>query len=195
MRNRFLFFCILLSLTVTVVKAEKNENTPVKPALLIIDTQNQYLPYMDDKNQELALQMINRTIQLFHQHNFPIVCIYHTDPQWGPPVDSEGFMFHKTLQIKNDDPQIIKHHMSGFQNTDLEQLLRDKGCNTVFLCGLSATACVLATYFGAIERDYKAFMIKGALLSGREEHTDIIEDITDAVGWQTLETLINQINL
>ena len=84
--------------------------------------------------------------------------------------------------------------MSGFQNTDLEQLLRDKGCNTVFLCGLSATACVLATYFGAIERDYKAFMIKGALLSGREEHTDIIEDITDAVGWQTLETLINQIN-
>ncbi|MBN2104649.1 cysteine hydrolase [bacterium] len=194
MRNRFLLFCILLGLTVTGVKSGENENVPMKPALLIIDMQNQYLPYMDDKHQEFAMQMINGAIQLFRQYNFPVIRIYHTDPEWGPPVDSEGFMFHKTLQVKEGDPRIIKHHMSGFQNTNLEQLLRDKGCNTVFLCGLSATACVLATHYGAVERDFKAFMIKGAILSGRTEHTDMIEDITDAVGWQALETFLNHIN-
>ena len=191
-----LSFCLLILMIVLPfgIQGGENENARMRPALLIIDMQNQYLPYVEDKNQELAMQMINGAIQLFRKNAFPVIRIYHTDPEWGPPVDSEGFMFHKSLQVQDDDPQIIKHHMSGFQNTGLERLLSDRGCNSVFLCGLSATACVLATYYGAVERDYKVFMIKGALLSGREEHTDIIEDITDAVGWQTLETLINQIN-
>ncbi len=58
-----------------------------------------------------------------------------------------------------------------------EQILRDGGHNAVFLCGLSATGCVLATYYGATDRRLPAIMVKNALLSHDAEYTKVIEDI------------------
>ena len=61
-------------------------------------------------------------------------------------------------------------------------MLQEKGVNTVFMCGLSAVGCVLATWIGAQNNDYKAFMIKDALLSHDSDYTNAIEAMFDAVG-------------
>ena len=74
--------------------------------------------------------------------------------------------------------------------TELDELLTEQGVNTVFLCGLSATGCVLATYFGAVEREYEALMIEGALLSPSAEHTETIKDIVSSVGWTGLDVML-----
>ncbi|MBP1665900.1 MAG: Isochorismatase family, partial [Bacteroidetes bacterium] len=70
----------------------------------------------------------------------------------------------------------------GFNKTDLNKVLQEKGVNTVFMCGLSAVGCVLATWIGAQNNDYKAFMIKDALLSHDADYTNTIEAMFDAVG-------------
>ena len=44
-------------------------------------------------------------------------------------------------------------------------MLKEKGSNTLFLCGLSAVGCVLATKTGAQNNDYKAFIVKDAIMS------------------------------
>jgi nicotinamidase-related amidase len=46
--------------------------------------------------------------------------------------------------------------------------------------------CVLATYLDAFSYDYKAFMIKGAMLSHSAEYTNQIEDIFSAVDLETV---------
>ncbi|MFH1143411.1 MAG: isochorismatase family protein [Candidatus Eisenbacteria bacterium] len=72
-------------------------------------------------------------------------------------------------------------------------LLREKGCNAVFLCGLSSTGCVLATYHGAQDLDYKVFMVKDALIGPDAAQTDMIEDICDSVGFTALQVMLDNL--
>ncbi len=168
-------------------------NPHIKPALLVIDTQNEYLHRMSEEDRKDSLRMINECISLFRQKGLPVIRVYNTDPQRGPAVDSEGFKFPSTINITEDDPKIIKNFPSGFRNTDLDAILKEKGCNRLFLCGLSATGCVLATYWGAVERGYNTFMVKDTLLSPNHTHTQVIEDITNTVNIQVLTFMVDHI--
>jgi nicotinamidase-related amidase len=125
---------------------------------------------------------INYYIQLFRSHGCPIIRIYHYDKKFGPEQGTEQFEFPATVLTKPEDPKIIKTYGNAFTRTDLDKVLKEKGVNTVFLCGLSAVGCVLATWIGAQDNDYKAFLIKDALLSHDEVYTNNVEAMFDAVG-------------
>jgi len=181
---------ILILLIMAVIASssfsQKVEKKELKAALLVIDVQNAFVPMMDQSDKDRAFQMINGAIWVFENFKLPIIRIYHQDEKWGPATDSEGFKFDPAIKFANEYPMIIKHYGDGFNKTDLDKILKEKGINTVFLCGLSATGCVLATYIGASNHDYKAFMIKDALLSPNAGHTNVIEDIMNTVDLETM---------
>jgi nicotinamidase-related amidase len=162
----------------------------MKPALIVIDIQNQYLPMVPEREKEMGLMMINWTIGQFREHGYPVIRVYHTDPQHGPKIDSEEFQFPSSVAIDPGDPRIVKNYPSAFKKTDLEKMLRDRGCNTLFLCGLSAVGCVLATYHGGIDRDFDVFMVKDALMSHNSTFTDFVEQISDTVNYKALEVML-----
>jgi len=165
----------------------------IKPALLVIDIQNAYLPLMDEKDKQPGMEMINSVITLFRANGFPIVRVYHTDPQRGPKPGSEAFEFPKTVAIRPDDAKIIKNYPNGFKKTGLDKLLRGKGCNTLYLCGLSAVGCVLATYHGAMDLDYDAFMVKDALISHRSALTRAVQEICRTIDYDALKQSLERV--
>jgi nicotinamidase-related amidase len=171
--------------------AEKSER--MRPALLVIDIQKAFLAHMDQSEVEESMQMINLYINLFRQKGFPIIRIYHSDLKYGygPKEDSEQFEFPESVLIKPDDPKVIKHYGDGFNKTELDKVLKEKNVNTVFLCGLSAVGCVLATYIGANNYDYTAFFIKDALISHKAAYTENIETIFDALGYEAVNVMLN----
>ena len=179
-------------MTVLAVATEPAKQTDkrMKPALLVIDIQNEFLPMIPVQEKELALRMINYAIQLFRENGFPVIRIYHTDPQYGPNPETEAFEFPSSVMIKPEDPKIVKNYPNAFKKTGLEKMLREKGCNTLFLCGLSAVACVLATYHGALDHDFNAFMIKDALMSHNSTYTNFVEDIFNAVGLRAVALIL-----
>ncbi len=162
----------------------------MNPALLVIDIQHAYLSYIPEKDKQVALELINDLIGLFRGRGLPIVRIYHTDPDQGPPPGSEAFEFPSSVNICADDPQIIKNYPSAFKKTRLAEWLRDKGCDTLFLCGLSAVGCVMATYFGAEDLDYNTFMVKQAIMCHNSAYTRFVEDIFDAPGCGTVKFML-----
>jgi nicotinamidase-related amidase len=162
------------------------QNKGVKPALLVIDIQNEFLKYMSEDDKKLGMEMINASIMTFRKFNLPVIRVYHTNLGWGPNPGSESFEYPKSILIKDDDPKIIKNFPSAFQKTDLDKILKEKGCNTLYLCGLSAVGCVLATYFGSIERDYKVFMLKDCIISHNSAYTTMIKDICESISFQTM---------
>jgi nicotinamidase-related amidase len=164
-----------------------------KPALLVIDIQNAYLPRMDEKDKKLGMEMINYYIELFRTKGFPVVRVYHTDPQGGPKPGSEEFEFPKTVAIQPDDPQIIKNYASAFKKTKLDKLLKAKGSNTLFLCGLSALGCVISTYYGARDLDYDVFMLEDALISHDAAMTKAVQEITLTIGYYPLKLLLESL--
>ncbi|MFH1681820.1 MAG: isochorismatase family protein [Candidatus Eisenbacteria bacterium] len=166
------------------------DSRPVKPALLVVDIQNEYIPMMDETERDAALRMINGAIWQFRQFERPVIRVYHTDPQWGPEPGSEGFEFPKSVIVREDDPKVVKNYPSAFTKTDLDRILKELDANAVFICGLSATACVLATYFGALDHEYDAFLIDGAIMSDDAAHTETVKDIVNSVDWAGLELIL-----
>lgn len=185
MKKLFSIF-ILLSMVLMLSAQEESESKTLKPALLIIDVQKQYIPYMSQEDQDLAIHMMNWTMMIFRNYDLPVIRVYHTDPEGGFTEDSPGFAFHDSLQISEDDPMIIKTYGSSFTKTNLDEILKEKDINTLFLCGLSSVGCVLATYMDAASHDYKAFMIKDAMICHNEEYTNSIEEIFNAMDLETL---------
>jgi nicotinamidase-related amidase len=184
--------CVLVTITAlaTAATAQEPEFAPVKPALIVIDIQNKYIPMMDESETDMALRVINALIWQFRRHELPIFRVYHTNPQHGPEPGTEDFEFPDTVNIEDSDPKVVKNYPSAFMKTELDEMLKEEGVNTVFLCGLSATGCVLASYFGALEREYDTFLVEGALMSPDAEHTETIKDILDSVTWGGLDTLL-----
>ena len=162
----------------------------MKPVLLVIDIQNAYLPMMDKTEKDRALEVINYAIGMFRSKGFSVIRVYHTDIKYGPKTDSDAFQFPESVKIKPDDPKIIKNYANAFKKTDLEKILQKKEYNTVFLCGLSAVGCVIATYFGAVDLDLDVFLLKDALISHNSKYTKSIEEIFNALGYSALKVML-----
>jgi nicotinamidase-related amidase len=185
---------ILVSLQVMVLSQDMNANEPGpdRPALVIIDIQNQFLPMVPEQEKGMALYFINEYISLFREKGLPVIRVYHTSPDWGPHPDSLGFQYPESIRILPDDPMIIKNFPSSFKKTDLDKMLKEMNCNTVFLCGLSAVACVISTYFSAKDLDYNAFLLKNAIMSHNSTYTQNIEIMFEAVGYDAVEYILDQ---
>ncbi len=192
MRRLFIFILMVLLMSGIVLAQGKAEakSKRMRPALVVIDIQNQYLPMIPEREKEVGLYMINVFIDMFRKNGFPVIRVHHTDPASGPAPGTEAFQFPATVKVNTDDPMVIKNYGNSFNKTGLNQILQDKKCNTVFLCGLSSVGCVLATYFGAHDLDYKAFMLKDAIMSHNSAYTDNIEDIFGAVNYETVEVML-----
>jgi len=170
---------------------KEQAKTQIKPALLVIDIQNTYLTMVHEREKEVALYYINALIDLFRSHGFPIIRVYHFDKENGPKPGTEQFEFPASVQIKPDDPKVIKTYGDGFNKTDLDKVIKEKGSNTLFLCGLSAVGCVLATWIGAQNNDYNTFMVKDAIMSHNSDYTNNVEDMFNAVSYDVIKLILD----
>lgn len=190
-------FSLVLLMLLIVLNISYAQENPVKkidrmrPALLVIDIQNAYLPKMDQGEVPAAMEMINYFITLFRDNGYPVIRIYNSNEKVGPKPDTEPFEFPKTVLIKPEDPRVIKYYGDAFNKTDLDKILKEKKINTVFLCGLSAIGCVLATYIGADNYDYHAFLIKDALISHKSSYTKNIEEIFSAINYDAVKVMLD----
>jgi nicotinamidase-related amidase len=188
----FALLILLLTFSLSLFSQDTPEKKkdPVKPALLIIDIQNAYMEMVPEQDKEIALYIINAYIDLFRKHGFPVIRVYHYSKEFGPEKGTEGFEFPETVNILPEDPKVIKTYPDGFNKTELDQLIKDTGSNTLFLTGLSSVGCVLATWIGAQNHDYNAFLVKDAIMSHNSEYTDHVEEMFDAVGYDMIKLIV-----
>ena len=166
------------------------EREELKPALLVLDIQNAFLPMMQQEGRDEVFGNVNQLIEMFKKFDLPIIQIYHTSPKYGPEEGTDGFKFSDAIKIGDVYGTVIKNYGNAFIKTDLDKMLKEKGVNTVYICGLSATGCVSATYFGAYDLEYNSFMVKDALLGPNAEHTNYVEEIFKAVDINSLYFLL-----
>ena len=77
MKKALLFgLVVLMVLSTGPARGDDPPPAPVKkmkPALLVIDVQNEFLPYMDQENVRTAPFLINGAIWLFRERALPII--------------------------------------------------------------------------------------------------------------------------
>lgn len=177
---------IWVLLPFTGIAQHEGTGEAIRPALVVVDVQNAFLPLMSEQEQKIALRVINGAIWFFRQEKLPVVRVYHSDPLGGPAEGTREFAFSDAIMPEGDDARVVKRFPSAFIQTDLDRILKEKGCNTVFLCGLSAAGCVLATYFGGQERGYKVFMIREGIMSHNPDYTNAVKDICESLNFEAV---------
>ncbi len=189
--KRIISFIILLAISVATLKSQESKGIKeLHPALLVVDIQNEFVNWMDKEDIETRYEYINYSIALFRKHDLPVIRVYHTTPGQGPEEGTEAFEFVDAIAVQDSDPMVIKNHGNAFNNTKLDQLLKEKKINMLFLTGLSGTGCVLASYFGAQDIGYEAHMIKNTIISPDVEHTRVIEESQGAMSVKALLLLL-----
>jgi len=164
----------------------------MKPALLVIDIQNEFFDISQACSDSLksAIEYINAAIDLFREKNLPIVVIQHKDEEQGLVPDKPGFDVPESVRLKPQDIHIVKTYGNSFTKTGLAEKLRELQVDTVIVTGFCAEYCVLSTYRGAQDFDFTPIILKGSLASENAEHIRFVEEITEIVSYGALKTLL-----
>lgn len=164
----------------------------MKPALLVIDVQKQFLKISPVTAQSLedAIEYINVAIDMFRDHDLPVICIQHMDKENKLIPGEEGFDIPDQLDILEGDFHIHKTYGNSFNKTPLAEKLRELGIDTVIITGFCAEYCVLSTARGAEDCDFNAIILRGALASTKPENIPIVESINDVISYGALKTVL-----
>jgi biuret amidohydrolase len=94
-----------------------------------------------------------------------------------------------------------KRRYDSFVASDLDFVLRARGCDTLLLMGVNTNSCVLATTIAASVRDYAVYVLRDGVdsMMGAEYHEPALRIIEGSFGWVTdadtiLDAIANQRN-
>ncbi|WP_406661716.1 cysteine hydrolase [Methanolobus sp. ZRKC3] len=77
-----------------------------------------------------------------------------------------------------EDLIVTKYHtMSGFHNTDLDQIVRALQCDTLLFAGAVTNLCVESTVRGAFDRGYNCVVLSDCVASISEEAQNFAIDV------------------
>ena len=164
----------------------------MKPALLIIDVQNEFFNLNETCSDSLkaAIEYINAAILLFRKKNLPIVNIQHKSEEEGLIPGKLGFDVPQSVKLEPQDMRIVKTYGNAFTKTGLAEKLRELGVDTVIVTGFCAEYCVLSTYRGAQDCDFAPIILRSSLASDNKEHIRFVEEITETISLGALKTLL-----
>lgn len=78
------------------------------------------------------------------------------------------------LAPQKGDPVIRKSRANAFYNTYLDDILKEKGIQTLLLTGTAGGGCVFATAMGAMDRGYYAVFVKDCVDQRQYLDSDLI---------------------
>jgi nicotinamidase-related amidase len=164
----------------------------MKPALIVIDIQKDFFNISDVTTASLktAIEVINAVIAVFREKGLPIISVQHINEGDGLQPGSPGFDLPDELDILPDDLHIHKTYSNSFNKTGLAERLRELQAGPLILAGFCAEYCVLSTYRGALDQDFKPIMLLGGLASETPENIRLVESISEGITYGALKNLL-----
>ncbi|ODS58706.1 MAG: hypothetical protein ABS36_04045 [Acidobacteria bacterium SCN 69-37] len=148
------------------------------PALLLVDLQHDYLTAPElqpaagllvDGAAALLSACRERQIPVIHiwttvhRHDDRRLPHWKTSDRWMCEAGTAGHDTPAALRPHGTDVVIQKSGFNGFTSGELDDVLRDRHCDTVILAGLHAHACVRAAAVESLERGLSVFVAADAI--------------------------------
>jgi nicotinamidase-related amidase len=158
-------------------------NAACDKAFVIVDVQRLYVEggrwFTADGTSIVA--KIAPLLELARTSGVPVLYIQHVENP-GVSVDSPLVGFPDAIAPREGEPVVQKRYASGFDQTTLQAELDARGIKTLFLTGLSSTACLNATLRSAQLLGYGVTVLADAHSAGGNAGTAaMMNDV-----WKTL---------
>lgn len=155
-----------------------------RDVLIIVDVQNDFLPggALPVPSGDKVVDPLNKYIKLFVKNDLPTIATRDWHPEnhisfksmggpWPPHCirNTWGASFPDNLIIPDDTIIISKAYKenveaySGFQDTNLNDILKTIGAKRLFIGGLATDYCVKATVLDALKYNYTVFLLLDAI--------------------------------
>ncbi|CAM3443379.1 cysteine hydrolase family protein [Paenibacillus lupini] len=133
-------------------------------ALLVIDVQA--VMFHDDYPVfagEKLLEHIQELLVKARANQVPIIYVQHNEGA-GEPLESgtPGWEIHSSIAPEEQDTIVQKTRPNSFYETNLQQILEEKGIKRLVLTGIQTDMCVDGTCLGACELGYEVTVVKDA---------------------------------
>lgn len=125
-----------------------------KTALIIIDVQNFY---WSKETHEEYIANLQRILEDARRRKLYIIHVKHV---WGDNPEDKIFDIREEITPLTDEPIVIKHEAGAFYQTNLEELLKSRGIEDIFITGMQTHLCCDTTTREASTRGYNTTVIK-----------------------------------
>lgn len=161
-----------------------------KPAIVVVDMLKDNIdvdsPYKIGEEGRRIITFIRKLLEFARKNNMPVV--FANDSYLPDDFLFEGRMKPHCIQgtrgaevIDELQPQagdiiLPKRRMSAFFKTGLEDTLRSCNVDTIVVCGISTTACVMTTAMDAFMNDFYVIVVEDCCAAPRRpEHESAIK--------------------
>lgn len=132
-------------------------------ALLVIDVQQalcsgQYAAF----EIGAVIERINAISAKARAAGMPVIFVQHEEEDGPLPYGGEGWQLAAGLTVLPGDARVRKTTPDSFHQTNLHQLLRERGVSDVIVCGLQTDYCVDTTVRRAFTLGYNITLVADA---------------------------------
>jgi nicotinamidase-related amidase len=125
-----------------------------KTAVIIMDYQNRQLSSFSEELRTEILQRANRVLATARHEGIPVIYVEVVRGDRTPDTQ-----IHPAVLPKSGEVVLTKRRVGPFSTTNLDELLKRHGIDTLVLLGISTSGCVLSTVRGAADLDYKLIVL------------------------------------
>ena len=127
-------------------------------ALVVVDVQNGVVSGAHER--DLVVANINTLVGRARAADVPVVWVQHSDEAM--TVGSEDWQLVPELSPADGEPRVRKTWGDSFEDTDLEEVLAQRGVGRLVVTGAQTDACIRSTLHGALVRGYDATLVGDA---------------------------------
>ena len=125
-----------------------------KTAVLIMDYQNRQLSSFSEEFQKEILRKANEVLARARSKGIPVIYVEVVRGERTP--DRE---IHHAITPKSGEIVLTKSRTGPFSTTNLDDVLKNHGAETLVLMGISTSGCVLTTVRWGADVDYKLIVL------------------------------------
>ncbi|WP_028601138.1 isochorismatase family protein [Ottowia thiooxydans] len=135
-----------------------------KPALVVIDVQNDYFEggAFPLWHAEQTLAATEKAIAAARSKDIPVVLVQHVAKGAAPFFNpgTEGVKIHDRVSAAvGDTPVVTKQHADAFEGTTLHDTLKGLGADELIICGMMTQNCVTHTAISRRADDYRKMTV------------------------------------
>lgn len=158
-------------------------------AMLIIDMQKCFADeYPDRRPITEAAEVINFVSALVREGAQTVIHIKDVEDAGSLPDGQLEFI--PEIDVRPSDLVVQKKASNAFWETNLAEILTERGIELVIMCGQAAEHCVVFTYNGAAERGFRPVILQNGVASARPGRVAALEQDRNLISWSAIQAMV-----